>query len=89
MTTYTVKLLDESRGINAIIDCDDNEFILDAAEAQGVDLPYSCRAGACGACAGKIKTGSVDQPQQTLLAEQQLGDGFILTCSAYPTSDCT
>ena len=89
MTTYNVRLVNESDDIDLIIECDHNVFILDAAESQGIALPYSCRSGACGACTGKIATGSVDQSQQTLLDDGQIGDGFVLTCSAYPTSDCT
>ena len=39
------------------ITCEDDQFILDAAEEQGVDMNYSCRAGACSSCAGQIVTG--------------------------------
>ena len=87
--TYNVRLLDENLGIDQTIECSETQSILEVAEEQGLAVSYTCRTGSCSSCIGKVTEGTVDQSGQVFLQDEQMDQGYILTCVAFPTSDCT
>jgi 2Fe-2S type ferredoxin len=70
------------------LDVAEGEYILEAAEAQGFDWPFSCRAGACANCAGIVKEGDIDMDMQQILSDEEVEDKNVrLTCIGSPADD--
>jgi len=84
MSTITLQAPD---GSTETFECDAETTILDALEDAGIDHPSSCRSGACSSCAMKIVEGTVNQEEQSFLDDDQIEEGYALTCVAYPESD--
>jgi ring-1,2-phenylacetyl-CoA epoxidase subunit PaaE len=65
----------------------DSENILDAALAQGADLPYACKGGVCCTCRAKLIEGKVRMDINYALEEEEVADGYILTCQSHPLTE--
>ncbi|MCL4170624.1 UNVERIFIED_CONTAM: hypothetical protein GTU68_004502 [Idotea baltica] len=62
------------------------ESILEEGIDQGLDLPYSCKGGVCCTCRAKIMEGSAKMKINYALTDQEVADGYVLTCQSVPTS---
>ncbi len=63
------------------LEVNEGEYILEAAEAQGYDWPFSCRAGACANCAAIVLEGEIDMDMQQILSDEEVEDKNVrLTC---------
>ena len=68
-------------------DVGDDQYLLDAAAAAGLELPFMCLQGWCTTCAGRVLQGKVDQSEALRVYPQDEAAGFVLLCSAFPRSD--
>jgi 3-ketosteroid 9alpha-monooxygenase subunit B len=64
-----------------------NAKLLDVLLAAGLDAPFSCREGHCGACACTLRSGNVNMEVNDVLEQQDLDDGLILACQSHPETD--
>ena len=81
-TEVTVLLDDEE--LSFTMNQEDN--ILAAALRNDVDAPYSCQGGVCSSCLGKVTQGTAVMVKNSILTDDEVNEGFILTCQAHPTS---
>ncbi|MGE5400009.1 MAG: 2Fe-2S iron-sulfur cluster-binding protein [Ignavibacteriales bacterium] len=63
------------------------DSILESALAQGVELPNSCRIGQCSSCRAKLISGKINLVEQTALTQEEIAQGYCLTCVGFPLSD--
>lgn len=85
---FKVTVLDENIQ-NSQITCGGTESILDAANRQGIKIPYACKGGGCGLCKIKIEEGEFERGKSSkaMLPDHEREMNYTLACKTFPTSD--
>jgi len=84
---YQLKIRDRQKGTEHLVMVPEDEYILQNVEKQGIELPFSCRNGACTACAVRVLEGEIHQPEAMGLSPKLKEKGYALLCVSYPRSD--
>ena len=87
--TYTVRIHNRQKDTVHELQVPGDRYILHCVENQGVDLPFSCRNGACTACAVRVKSGDLRQPEAMGLSPDLQRRGYALLCVSYARADST
>jgi ferredoxin len=85
--SHTVTIHHRQTGNTHTLQVPENRYILHTAEHHGINLPFSCRNGACTTCAVRILSGEVAQPEAMGLSPKLKEMGYALLCVCYPRSD--
>ncbi|PSO48053.1 MAG: ferredoxin [Cyanobacteria bacterium SW_9_44_58] len=84
---YTIRVHNRQQGTEHTAAIPDDQYILESLEKQGIELPYSCRNGACTTCAVRCLSGEIYHPEAMGLSLQLQEQGYNLLCVGYPRSD--
>jgi ferredoxin len=84
---HTVRIYDRQKNRFYEVQVPDDRYILHSAERQGIDLPFSCRNGACTTCAVRVRSGEIYQPEAVGLSPHLRERGYALLCVSYAKSD--
>lgn len=85
--SYQIHIHHRQKGTSYTVRVPEDRYILHCAENQAADLPYSCRNGACTACAVRVLSGELHQPEAMGLSPDLREKGYALLCVSYPRSD--
>ena len=81
--TLITVLLDDEETTFTMSKTDD---ILAASLRNDLDAPYSCQGGVCSSCLGKVIEGKAVMSKNSILTDDEIEEGFVLTCQAHPTT---
>ena len=65
----------------------EGKTILEVANENGADIPFSCQSGVCCTCMARVKEGSIDMESNMALDEEEVAEGLVLLCQSHPTSE--
>ena len=82
-TTITVLVDDQE----ATFTMSQKQTILAASLAQDIEVPYSCQGGVCSSCMAKVTQGKAMMTKNSILTDDEIAEGLVLTCMAHPTSE--
>ncbi|MGG6293074.1 2Fe-2S iron-sulfur cluster-binding protein [Leptolyngbya sp. AN02str] len=85
--SYTVRIHNRQTNTTHSVVVPEDRYILHTAEHDGAELPFSCRNGACTACAVRVLSGELYQPEAMGLSPELRAKGYALLCVSYPLSD--
>ena len=77
----------EIDGKDRVIQVREDQKILDVALDNGIDAPFSCRSAICSTCMAKLVVGKVEMEMNHVLTDEELEEGFIVTCQSHPKTD--
>lgn len=84
-SNITVKV--DGRSFDFALSLTSDTTILDAALQQGADLPYACKGGMCCTCKARLLEGQVMMDVHWGLEEEEMEQGYILTCQSHPKTE--
>lgn len=92
--TKDVSTADGLSEITVLVDDEETTFTMDqkdtilaASLRHNLDAPYSCQGGVCSSCMAKVTEGKAVMSANSILTDDEIEEGFILTCQAHPTTD--
>eukprot|EP00899_Mesostigma_viride_P016385 jgi/Mesvir1/24748/Mv22010-RA.1 len=84
---HKVTINHKARGEVIEVEVPEDRYIMHAAEEQGETLPFACRMGCCTACAVRVISGNLRQPQALGISQELKDKGYALLCVAFPADD--
>ena len=84
---FTVRVRNEEEFLDITFPCEPGEYVLEAAERAGYDLPFSCRSGGCLSCSAKTVSGTWEMGEQYVLEDEHIEQGYMLLCCSTVSSD--
>ena len=85
--THTIRIINRQTGSSYTLRVPEDRYILHTAENNGIELPFSCRNGACTTCAVRVISGEIYQPEAIGLSPDLRRQGYALLCVSYARSD--